>query len=116
MLRQRLRGRTFKNAVVEFGECVRYLKPKSAGRDKLNTRWSTGVWLGVREESGEPLIGTAAGKVRGIRRRAGGARLNKEVFDSIRGSPWEPVPGRDSIEPPDKESQMKIESSFRRQT
>ena len=56
----------------------------------------------MREESGESLIGTAAGviKVRTIRRRAGGARWNKEFFDSVKGTPWEPVLGRDWIEPP----------------
>ena len=102
--RQRLKGRTFKSPVVEFGECVWYLKPKSAGRDKLTSRWGTGVWLGVREESGEPLIGTAAGviKVRSIRRKAGDARWDESLFNAVEGTPWEPVPGRDSIEPPIK--------------
>ena len=54
--RQRLRGRGFRTPVAEFGECVWYLRPKSAGKDKLNTRWGEGVWLGVKEESGETLI------------------------------------------------------------
>ena len=32
--RQRLRGRTFKSPVVEFGECVWYLRLKNAGKDR----------------------------------------------------------------------------------
>ena len=74
--RQRLRGRVFKSPVVEFGECVWYLKPKSVGKDKLHSRWGEGVWFGVREESGETLIGTREGviKVRTFRRKAGAER------------------------------------------
>ena len=83
---------------MEFGECVWYLKPKSAGKDKLNSRWGEGVWSGVREESGETLIGTREGviKVRTIRRKAGAARSSKELMDAVKGTPWEPVPGRHS--------------------
>ena len=101
--RQRLKGKVFKTPVVEFGECVWYLKPKSVGKDKLNSRWSTGVWLGIREESGEVYIGTPDGviKVRTIRRKAGDSlRWDKALLHSVRGLPWEPVPGRDSVEVP----------------
>ncbi len=102
--RQRLKGRAFRGPVVEFGECVWYLQPKSAGKDKLNSRWGEGVWFGVREESGETLIGTREGviKVRTIRRKAGAARWNKELMDAVKGTPWEPVPGRHSTEVPIK--------------
>ncbi len=30
----------------------------SAGKDKFDARWKEGVWLGLRMESGESLIGT----------------------------------------------------------
>ena len=36
--RQRLRGRAFKAPIVEYAECIWYLKPKSVGKDKMNTR------------------------------------------------------------------------------
>ena len=67
---QRVRGKVFRTAVVEFAEGVRYLKPMSKGRDKADSRWGEGVWLGIRDESGEHLIGTSEGviKVRTIRR------------------------------------------------
>ena len=100
--RQRLRGRTFKALAVEFGECVWHLRLKSAGKDKMNTRWGSGVWLGIREESNEVFVGTDEGvvKCRSIRRKAGPDRWDKDLFNSIKGTPWEPMPGRLSIEVP----------------
>ena len=56
--RYRLKGKKFKRDVVDYAECVWYLKPKSKGKDKLNTRWESGIWLGIREESGEVIVGT----------------------------------------------------------
>ena len=97
-----LRGRTFKLPVVEFGECVWYLRLKSAGKDKMNTRWGSGVWLGIREESNEVFVGTDEGvvKCRSIRRKAGQDRWDKDLFNSIKGTPWEPTPGRLTTEVP----------------
>ena len=54
---RRLRGRNFKKEMVDFGETVWYLIPKSKGKNKLRSRWASGVWLGIREESGEAIIG-----------------------------------------------------------
>ena len=64
-------------------------------------RWSDGVFLGVRDESGEVIIGTKEGviKVRSIKRKASiEARWNKELIDSFKGTPWEPVPGKEGAE------------------
>ena len=55
---ERLRGKGFKGKWVEFGECVWYLKPKSAGKYKAESRWGQGIWLDFRDESGEVFIGT----------------------------------------------------------
>jgi hypothetical protein len=99
--RQRLKGKKFTKAVAEFGENVMYLKPKSRGVDKLNTRWGEGVWLGIRELSGEVYIGTEEGviKVRSIRRKSTEAeRWNWIKFQAIKGTPWEPEPGRFNVE------------------
>ena len=48
------------------------------------------------------LIGTHEGviKVRTFRRKAGDARWDRELFMHTGGLPWQPVPGRDSTEPP----------------
>ena len=69
---ERLRGRRFRKDVAEFVECVWYLKPKSRGSTCLGSRWSEGLWLGIREESGEAMLGIEGGviKVRSVRRKA----------------------------------------------
>ena len=69
---QRRKGKKFGGTVVEFGEKILFLRAKSVGRDKFDSRWEDGIWLGIREESGEHIIGTKDGvlKARTIRRRA----------------------------------------------
>ena len=47
---RRLRGKKFNRAMVEFGECIWYLKPGTKGQYKRETRWANGVFLGIREE------------------------------------------------------------------
>ena len=66
-----LRGRPFDREVVEFGECVDYLGLGSKGKDKQDSRWKHGVWFGIKEDSGEVIIGTEKGitKARDVHRR-----------------------------------------------
>ena len=74
-----------------------YLKSKSVGRDKIDSRWEDGIWLGIREDTGESIIGTQEGviKARSVRRKAiMSDRWNIEEFDKCKGGPWKPVPGR----------------------
>ena len=55
------------------------------------------MWLGIRDESGETLIGTQNGviKVNAIRRKGSNEeRWNADEILGIKGVPWEPVPGR----------------------
>ena len=82
--------------MAHFGECVLYTPAMSAGKDKFDARWKEGVWLGVRVESGESLIGTNEGvvKARDFRRKAEiGGRWSVADFDKFVGVPWEPYPG-----------------------
>ena len=98
---QRLKGKKFKGELLEFAECVWYLKPGTKGKEKFAPRWENGVWLGVREESGEAIVGTSEGviKVRSVRRKGIAAeRWNREQFEAIVGTPWQPIPGRESDE------------------
>ena len=75
---RRLKGKEFRLSIAEFGECVWYLKAKSdlkaksGGVNRFDSRWDIGVWLGIRDESGEAVIGTNAGeiKTRSYRRKA----------------------------------------------
>ena len=61
---QRVKGRQVQKDTVEFGECVWYLKPRSVGKNKADVRWEDGVWLGVRDKSGEMCIGTDKGVIK----------------------------------------------------
>eukprot|EP00974_Lingulodinium_polyedra_P066499 6436566-Lingulodinium_polyedra.AAC.1 len=58
---ERMRGRRFRKEVAEFGECVWFLRPKSRGKTCLGSRWGEGIWVGMRAESGEAMIGTQDG-------------------------------------------------------
>ena len=61
---RRVKGRDFRREVPKIGECVWYLKPKTKGIHKAEYRWGSSVWYGIREESGEYLIGTDKGVIK----------------------------------------------------
>ena len=76
--------------MAEFGESVWYLPANSAGKNKFETRWREGVWLGVRLESGEAIVGTSEGvlKARDFRRKPeSGGRWDRAKFDKFVGVP-----------------------------
>ena len=57
---QRRKGKAFKRVVPEFCEKVFYLRLgslKEPKRDKGDTRWCEGHFLGIRNETGELIIG-----------------------------------------------------------
>ena len=93
---ERRRGKSFKREIPEFGESIWYLRPGSAGKDKLDERWGDGVYLGIIEESLEIYVGTKEGiiKVRTFARRGEADRWRKKEIEEMVGVPWEPVPGR----------------------
>ena len=64
MAYERRRGRPFKREVPEFAESVWYLKPGSAGKEKLDERLGDGIYLGIIEESSEFYIGTKEGIIK----------------------------------------------------
>ena len=74
-----------------------YLKPGTRGTHKFDPRWECGCWLGVKSETGEIIVGTSEGvvKARDFKRLGSPAeRWDKNAVLSIRGTPWEPIPGR----------------------
>ena len=90
------RGRKFNKQMAIVGESVWFLLPSSLGKWKLDVRWSTGIWLGVHDESGELLIGTPRGatKARTFKRKSTPSdRWNYEELLNIKGTPWQPYPG-----------------------
>ena len=109
---RRLRGREFNRPITEFGECVWYYKPRKGQRGKIEPRWADGVFPGIREESGEIVIGTSEGviKCRAFRRKGSEAeRWNPTEITQVVGLPWQPVPGgpgvdlRSAVRLPDSE-------------
>ena len=78
-----VKGSRLQTDTVEFRECVCYLKPNSVGQNKADVRWEEGIWLGIRDKSGETYIGTELGviKVRSVRRQ--GAMQARWVVDLL---------------------------------
>ena len=68
----------------DFGECVWYLNPESKEIDKAGSRWSAGIYVGIREEPNEILMATNEGaiEVMPFRRRPEEQRWNKEEFEN----------------------------------
>ena len=97
---ERRHGRKWKKALPIFGECIWWMRPESKGEQKLETRWEDGVYLGVVTESGEIIVGNQEGvvKVRTFSVRPQGERWKLEELEKVKGTPWEPVPGRGRIE------------------
>ena len=74
---ERRRGRKCRIPVVAFGEKVWY-KELRAGKERKNkfeSEWQEGLWLGHSRESNETIVGTKEGVIRAyaIKRMAEGA-------------------------------------------
>ena len=99
---ERLRGRTYKSEVAEFGEVVLY-KISNQGLRKLEDRWACGVWLGKSLSNDEHFVAAADDiqRCRSIRRRVEKKRFIKEFLDKMVGTPWQPwsVPERTPLAP-----------------
>ena len=95
------KGKPFNKECVEFGECVMYMKQGIKGKDKFETRWSEGVWLGIADRTNEVIVGTSEGviKARDIKRYSSEKeKWALDKFNEVKGVPWEPIPGRQGIE------------------
>eukprot|EP00973_Karenia_brevis_P075935 10550128-Karenia_brevis.AAC.1 len=72
------RGRRCNIPAVPFGERVWYkqLREQKERRNKFETEWKEGVWLGHSRNRNEILIGTSDGTVRAyaVRRQEEGKR------------------------------------------
>ena len=61
---ERMRGKKFRKEMVEIGEGVMAMIQSEEKKRDLRDNWIEGVWLGVREESMESIIGTAQGVIK----------------------------------------------------
>ena len=68
---EKIHGKKFIRKLANVEESVFALIPESRGADKLDSRWISGIFLGVVESTMEYLIGTRHGiiKVRTFRRK-----------------------------------------------
>jgi hypothetical protein len=55
------KGRQFRGQYREFGEGALYLRANSKGKEKFDSRWENGIWLGIADRTGEVIIGTKEG-------------------------------------------------------
>ena len=95
---ERRRGRRCAIPVAAFGERVWYkeLRQHHERRDKMESEWFEGLWLGHSRNSNEHLVGTSRGVVKAysIKRRAEDERWNRPFIEETRGTPQQPDPAR----------------------
>ena len=97
---QRQTGRRCRMEVVPFGEVVHYRRLDGEGKNKLESQWEEGVWLGHARGSNEALIGTDRGVVRAwaVKRRIAEEKWQAAVIRNMQGTPARPnpqMPGQD---------------------
>ena len=88
------KGRKGRREVCEFGESILYMPADALDQPNMQPRWLHGLWLGLRPESDEVLVGTTEGvfKARSIKRKPYETRWSHEQITSMRGTPWRPCP------------------------
>ena len=73
-------------------------------KNKLQSEWSEGVWLGHTRSSNEVLIGTPEGVVRAytVERMEEGSRWNSQAIKDMKGTPQQPDPRKPTDRAPIK--------------
>ena len=102
---RKIKGRDWNIALPPFGECVYY---RVRTTHKLDVRWDTGIFLGIRLHTTEKIIGSSKGvvAVQSIRRKPEDQQWDVELLQSIQGTPWAPNPStargaREALELPE---------------
>jgi len=95
---ERRRGRKCKVPVAKFAEKVWYKKMRDSKerKDKFESEWEEGIWLGHGRASNEVLIGTLNGVVRAftVQRKPEDERWSPTDIQNLRGTPQQPDPTR----------------------
>ena len=96
----RLKGKHWGVEMSGFGECVDYRKRT---QHKVESRWSGGVFVGVRVKTTERIVMDETGTyvVQSVRRIPEEQRRDLRLLQSVRGTPWEPNPGDVSTDLPE---------------
>ena len=97
---QLIRGSKSSINIAQFGEKILYKPQKLSGhhRGNMEDTFLNGIFLGMRLRSIKILIGTTWGviKMRTKRRRVEEEQRDNEFTRSIKGEPWQLVPGINS--------------------
>ena len=105
---EKWKGKEFKRSTPETGETVHFLRAGTKGKEKGEVRWEEGCFLGVRNESGEIIVGNEEGivKARDYRKIADPVnRWSAKSIKDMKGSPWAPNPG---TEDPDLHAHVRV--------
>ena len=95
---QRLKGRKMRRHLAEFGERVMWQPLDQLKAGSMEPRFLEGVWLGIRPQSSEVIVGTNKGvfKTRTFRRIPENERWSSESITNVTGTPWKPTEFDDS--------------------
>ena len=95
---ERIRGRSCRAVVVPIGEKVWFKRTRETAerKDKAESEWFIGIWLGPALISSETLIGTKDGVVRAssIKRSNVQEKWNMEDIKAMQGTPQRPDPNK----------------------
>ena len=98
---ERRRGRRCKIPALMFGEKVWYkeLRQSKDRKDKFESEWFLGIWLGHSRSSNEHLIGTKQGAIKAyaVKRQAEDERWDAALIQGLQGTPQQPDPHRPGI-------------------
>ena len=100
--RQRIRADASVPEIPKFAETIYFKPAKTVSIPKDEPKWRTGIWIGFLDHSNEHIIGTEKGtlKCRAIRRHDQSEQFNALMIEKMSGTPWRPVPGRNSMKIP----------------
>ena len=98
---EKWKGKEFKRTSPEAGERIHFLRPGTKGKEKGEVRWYEGCFMGIKNESGEIIVGDEQGvvKARDYRQIADPtSRWNFAALTAMRGTPWQPNPDTNDAE------------------
>lgn len=92
---ERSRGKPYRRELLPFGERALFMPIKRGTHmNKMDSRWSTGRFVGCVPRTNEVLMMTKEGveRARTVRRMEPSERWNLADWDELRGVPWNLVP------------------------
>ena len=93
---ERIKGKKPTVLGLEFGEKVWFKRRRGPKLEKLKSRWTEGIFVGVRRASNQAMIATelAICMIRDVKRMPIEQRWIRDTCDWINWAPWRQGPGR----------------------